>query len=48
MSRQSYVYFIKPVGLPGPIKIGFSVNTRERLLSLGAWSPQEAKRALKK
>jgi hypothetical protein len=39
MSRQSYVYFIKPVGLPGPIKIGFSVNTRERLLSLGAWSP---------
>jgi len=34
-----FVYFIKPIGLPGPIKIGFSALPKNRLLSLAIWSP---------
>lgn len=34
-----YVYFIKPVGLLGPIKIGHSVRPKERLGAMMQWSP---------
>jgi len=33
------VYFIKPAGLDGPIKIGHSWCPENRLLDLSAWSP---------
>lgn len=36
---QSFVYFIKPVGLDGPIKIGCSGNVTSRLATLMSWSP---------
>jgi hypothetical protein len=34
----SYVYFIKPVGLPGPIKIGCSSMPHARLTALMEWA----------
>lgn len=34
-----YVYFLKPVGMYGPIKIGTSEMPMNRLQSLMAWSP---------
>ncbi|PYE89623.1 GIY-YIG nuclease family protein [Phyllobacterium leguminum] len=34
-----YVYFIRPVGMSGPIKIGFSEIPHERLRVLMSWSP---------
>lgn len=37
--RGGLVYFIKPVGLDGPIKIGHSWCPANRLIDLGAWSP---------
>lgn len=37
--KQQNVYFVKPVGLDGPIKIGCSDVPANRLLALGAWSP---------
>lgn len=36
-----YIYFIKPVGMDGPIKIGCSDKPAKRLISLSAWSPFE-------
>lgn len=36
---MKYIYFIKPVGMDGPIKIGYSKLPTDRLLSLSAWSP---------
>lgn len=36
---MKYLYFIKPVGMDGPIKIGYSQLPTERLLSLSVWSP---------
>ncbi len=36
---MSHVYFIKPVGMDGPIKIGFSKKPLARLAVLSAWSP---------
>jgi hypothetical protein len=33
------VYFIKPIGMDGPIKIGFSQNPKHRLEQLMVWSP---------
>lgn len=33
------VYFIKPVGMEGPIKIGFSFVPANRVIDLAAWSP---------
>lgn len=36
-----WVYFMKPVGMPGPIKIGCSRVPKERLASLSVWSPFE-------
>ena len=37
--RQSFVYFIKPIGLDGPIKIGCSHLPERRLVELSVWSP---------
>lgn len=39
MSSGQFVYFIKPVGRKGPIKIGVSWKPLERLSGLMAWSP---------
>lgn len=36
---KRFVYFMKPVGMEGPIKIGCSEAPEERLLTLAAWSP---------
>lgn len=36
---NTFVYFIKPVGLPGPIKIGCSQKPKQRLETLASWSP---------
>lgn len=36
-----YVYFIRPVGLDGPVKIGCSEAPKRRLASLMSWSPLE-------
>lgn len=36
---SSYVYFIKPVGMDGPIKIGCSGVPAQRLIDLASWSP---------
>lgn len=36
---MKYVYFIKPIGMDGPIKIGCSGAPKNRLLSLSYWSP---------
>jgi hypothetical protein len=38
--RDQYtIYFIKPVGMAGPIKIGLSENPKRRLNEYRAWSP---------
>lgn len=39
MIRPTYIYFIKPVGMDGPIKIGCSATTDQRLCDLAMWSP---------
>lgn len=39
MRDEPRVYFIKPVGMDGPIKIGCSAKPAVRLLALSAWSP---------
>src|SRR6185312_8112429 len=39
MKPVSYVYFIKPIGRKGPIKIGCSNCPESRLVGLAAWSP---------
>ena len=36
---DSYVYFIRPIGMDGPIKIGCSGSPEARLLTLSTWSP---------
>lgn len=36
---MKYVYFIKPVGMDGPIKIGCSDTPKHRLMSFSIWSP---------
>jgi hypothetical protein len=36
---QQYVYFFKPCGLDGPIKIGCSVTPHDRMATFVAWSP---------
>lgn len=38
MSRR-HVYFAKPVGMDGPIKIGCSTLPHSRLMQLATWSP---------
>lgn len=37
--RTRYVYFFKPVGMDGPIKIGFSDVPANRLAIIASWSP---------
>lgn len=39
MSKPKYVYFIKPVGMDGPIKIGCSAVPPSRLIEFTVWSP---------
>lgn len=36
---DTFVYFIKPVGKPGPVKIGWSQSPVNRLMTMMAWSP---------
>jgi hypothetical protein len=36
---QYTIYFIKPIGMTGPIKIGLSGNPKKRLNEYRAWSP---------
>lgn len=43
----SYVYFIRPVGMDGPVKIGCSWDPEGRLATLGTWSPLPLEIALK-
>jgi hypothetical protein len=38
-SVPRYIYFIKPVGMDGPIKIGCSTKPAKRLMTLGPWNP---------
>lgn len=37
--RVTHVYFIKPAGMSGPIKIGCSYLPANRLIDLTMWSP---------
>lgn len=41
MSAPKHIYFIKPIGMDGPIKIGCSDKPAKRLITLAAWSPFE-------
>jgi hypothetical protein len=36
---QSYIYFLRPRGQDGPVKVGFSIYPESRLLTYMAWSP---------
>jgi hypothetical protein len=36
---MNHVYFMKPIGLDGPIKIGCSHRPKDRLIVFMAWSP---------
>lgn len=36
---RPHVYFLRPVGVPGPVKIGWSVLPTERLRAYQSWSP---------
>lgn len=38
-NKGQYVYFMRPVGMLGPIKIGCSMRIDERLEVLSGWSP---------
>src|SRR4051812_4992089 len=38
-SRQGFIYFIKPIGWAGPIKIGFSIRPLVRIQPIQANSP---------
>ena len=37
--RRQFVYFVKPIGMDGPVKIGCSALPRDRRHQLAAWSP---------
>jgi len=37
--KGSLVYFVKPAGMRGPIKIGSSTAPEKRILALSYWSP---------
>jgi hypothetical protein len=39
MKRNTFVYFVKPVGQRGPVKIGVSMNPQRRLAEFQAASP---------
>lgn len=36
---MSRIYFVKPVGMDGPVKIGITKNVEKRLMALSVWSP---------
>lgn len=36
---MSYVYFLRPIGMAGPIKIGCSITPHDRLVTYTGWSP---------
>lgn len=36
---SGFVYFIRPTGMPGPVKIGLSKYLQKRLLRLNTWAP---------
>lgn len=36
---MSLIYFLKPVGMDGPIKIGFTTMFDKRVMELANWSP---------
>lgn len=38
-AKNGYVYFIGPIGLDGPVKIGWSARPEGRLFELASWSP---------
>ncbi|SOC45733.1 T5orf172 domain-containing protein [Rhizobium subbaraonis] len=38
-TKGQHIYFMRPVGMVGPIKIGCSASVGERLESLAVWSP---------
>lgn len=38
-SKPRYIYFMRPVGMDGPIKIGCSYRPASRLIALAVWSP---------
>jgi hypothetical protein len=40
MSNTKYVYFMKPVGAAGPVKIGCSGVPLQRLENLSTWAPE--------
>lgn len=37
--RLGRVYFMRPVGADGPVKIGFSFAPEQRLYAYASWSP---------
>ena len=39
MKRETFVYFMKPIGMAGPVKIGRARDPSKRLKTLGMWSP---------
>jgi len=39
VSKETHVYFIRPVALSGPVKIGYSTLPAARLRALMVWSP---------
>lgn len=39
MNRQKSIYFLKPVGMSGPIKIGCSRFAKDRILEISRQSP---------
>lgn len=39
MKREQFVYFMKPVGQDGPVKIGCSERPNDRLSTFMTWSP---------
>lgn len=39
MKGEKHIYFLRPVGQPGPIKIGCSINPAGRLATVLIWSP---------
>lgn len=38
-SAESFIYFLRPVGQIGPIKIGYSVRPEKRREYFNAWAP---------
>jgi hypothetical protein len=36
---EAYIYFFRPKGQEGPVKVGFSIYPEARLITYMAWSP---------